>query len=65
MTLESDRGVPTSTSHLTLVSRVWPLGEGPGGCSDLRVWQRAGPELTLLGPPAEFQPGAGGGEARE
>lgn len=37
MQLESDLLVPTSTSHLTLASRVWPLGEGRANSGVVRT----------------------------
>lgn len=59
MLQKSNLGVPTATSHLTIVSKVRPLGEvcaDPGvvqGC----VWLRTKPELTQLGPLADFSLG--------
>lgn len=35
---------------------------GSGGGSELCVWLRIGPELTLLGHPADFSPGWAGEE---
>lgn len=57
MPLESDRGVPTSTSHLTLVSRVWPLGEGradPGVVGTCASGREQGPSSPCWALPLTF-----------